>query len=131
MDGDFADEIAKSGGIMAVVQAFEGNISEKAMQEIVRMIGRLAMSSTNLDEILSSGTIEKLIFCLRQPTTNADLKAQILGALNKISRQACTTAHVARVEGAVSTVCQATCAGALRLGRSLHRKVCLRVLLFN
>ena len=52
---------------MAVIEAFEGNVSAKAMEEIVRLVGRLAMSSTNLDEILASGTIEKLIFCLRQP----------------------------------------------------------------
>ncbi|KAH8047097.1 hypothetical protein JL722_13254 [Aureococcus anophagefferens] len=58
MDGDFADEIAKSGGILAVIGAFEGNISARAMEEIVRLIGRLALSSTNLDDILSSGAIE-------------------------------------------------------------------------
>ncbi|KAH8069975.1 hypothetical protein JL721_5518 [Aureococcus anophagefferens] len=117
MDGDFADEIAKSGGILAVIGAFEGNISARAMEEIVRLIGRLALSSTNLDDILSSGAIEKLVFCLRQPATPVDLKAQILGAFNKISTQANTTAHVARCPGAVDAIVGALAAHGAESGK--------------
>ncbi|KAH8060747.1 hypothetical protein JL722_4861 [Aureococcus anophagefferens] len=116
-DGDFADEIAKSGGILAVIGAFEGNISARAMEEIVRLIGRLALSSTNLDDILSSGAIEKLVFCLRQPATPVDLKAQILGAFNKISTQANTTAHVARCPGAVDAIVGALAAHGAESGK--------------
>lgn len=101
VDIELSEEITQAGGVAAVVNTFESIISARAKEEIVRMIMRLATSAKNLDEILASGALPQLIAILAQTETPVELKGLVLQALNKISSQARTVAHVVRCDNAI------------------------------
>lgn len=101
VDSDLSEEITDAGGVAAVVNTFESKISARAKEEIVRMIMRLATSAKNLDEILASGALPQLVAILAKTETPVELKGLVLHALNKISAQARTVAHVVRCDNAI------------------------------
>ena len=107
-DGALAAEIARRGGVKALIAALEGDLSAAALEAAVDALHRLAAYD------LPAGAVEALLACLaRGPSSDASHR--ILRALNAIVRCQSVGA-VSRVTGATATICKAVVNGATHAG---------------
>lgn len=98
-DGALAAEIARRGGVQALIAALEGDLSAAALEAAVDALHRLAAYD------LPAGAVEALLACLaRGPSGNACHR--ILRALNAIVRFQ-SVGEVSCIAGATDTICKA------------------------